>query len=73
MKAVVLAAGKGSRLGRHTDYAAKGMLRVGGAPILWHCLAAVARLAPEEIVLVRGHGGAISVETAPRIAPFSRM
>lgn len=58
MKAVVLAAGKGSRLGRHTDYAAKGMLRVGGAPILWHCLAAVARLAPEEIVLVRGHGGA---------------
>lgn len=41
MKAVVLAAGKGTRMREVTDSVPKPMIEVGGRPILWHVLVAL--------------------------------
>jgi len=41
MKAVILAAGKGARMGEFTSELPKPMLRVQGRPILEHIVAAI--------------------------------
>ena len=41
MKAVVLAAGKGTRMREITDSIPKPMVDVGGRPMLWHVLRAL--------------------------------
>jgi len=50
MKAVILAAGKGTRMGELTSELPKPMLRVSGRPILEHIVAADVR----EIFIVTG-------------------
>ncbi|MFA9428401.1 UTP--glucose-1-phosphate uridylyltransferase AglF [Natronorubrum sp. A-ect3] len=55
MKAVVLAAGEGTRLRPLTEDKPKGMVEVDGKPILTHCLDQLVDLGAEEFVLVVGY------------------
>lgn len=55
MKAVVLAAGKGTRLRPLTDDKPKGMVEVDGEPLLTHCFEQLSELAVDELVVVVGY------------------
>jgi NDP-sugar pyrophosphorylase family protein len=55
VKAVVLAAGKGTRMREITDSIPKPMVEVGGRPILWHVLSAIAGAGVREAAIVIGH------------------
>ncbi|MEF8779748.1 MAG: UTP--glucose-1-phosphate uridylyltransferase AglF [Haloferacaceae archaeon] len=55
MKAVVLAAGKGTRLRPLTDDKPKGMVEVDGKPLLTHCFEQLASLDADEFVAVVGY------------------
>ena len=55
MKAVVLAAGKGTRLRPLTEDIPKAMVEVDGRPILTHCLDQLANLGADEFVIVVGY------------------
>lgn len=57
MKAVVLAAGEGTRLRPRTAETPKGLLEIGGKPILTHCFEQLATLGAEELVVVVGYEG----------------
>lgn len=62
MKAIIVAAGRGRRLGQETDAIPKCMVRVAGKPILHRQLEALAAAGVDEVVIVRGYRG-------DRIAP----
>jgi glucose-1-phosphate thymidylyltransferase len=55
MKAVVLAAGAGTRLRPLTEDKPKGMVEVDGKPILTHCFEQLAELGADEFVVVVGY------------------
>ncbi|USZ69730.1 sugar nucleotidyltransferase (plasmid) [Halorussus salilacus] len=55
MKAVVLAAGEGTRLRPLTEDKPKGMVEVDGKPILSHCFEQLAELGADEFVVVVGY------------------
>lgn len=55
MKAVVLAAGEGTRLRPLTEDKPKGMVEVDGKPILTHCFEQMAELGADELVVVVGY------------------
>lgn len=55
MKAVVLAAGKGTRLQPLTDEKPKGLVEVADEPILTHCFEQLADLGASEFVVVVGY------------------
>jgi glucose-1-phosphate thymidylyltransferase len=55
MKAVVLAAGKGTRLQPLTDDKPKGMVEVAGKPLLTHCFEQLVELDAEELLVVVGY------------------
>jgi len=55
MKAVVLAAGEGTRLRPLTEDKPKGLVEVADKPILTHCFEQVADLGAEELVVVVGY------------------
>ncbi|NHN61406.1 MULTISPECIES: UTP--glucose-1-phosphate uridylyltransferase AglF [Halorussus] len=55
MKAVILAAGKGTRLRPLTEDKPKGMVEVAGKPILTHCFEQLAALDADEFVVVVGY------------------
>ena len=55
MKAVVLAAGEGTRLRPLTEDKPKGMVEVSGKPILTHCFEQLAELGADELILVVGY------------------
>ena len=55
MEAVVLAAGKGTRLRPLTEDKPKGMVEVNGKPILTHCFEQLAELGADELVVVVGY------------------
>jgi bifunctional UDP-N-acetylglucosamine pyrophosphorylase/glucosamine-1-phosphate N-acetyltransferase len=52
MKAAILAAGEGVRLQPITSTRPKHLIKVGGKPILEHCLAAVKAVGIEEVIIV---------------------
>src|SRR5437879_5443490 len=54
MKAVILAAGKGTRMKELTNEAPKPMLRVKGKPILEHILRGVVEAGVQEVFIVTG-------------------
>lgn len=62
MKAIIVAAGRGRRLGPETDAIPKCMVSVGGKPILHRQLEALGAAGATEFVIVRGYLG-------DRIAP----
>ena len=55
MKAVVLAAGEGTRLRPLTDDKPKGMVEVADRPILTHCFDQLAALGASELLVVVGY------------------
>lgn len=55
MKALVLAAGRGSRLGEHPDDGNKCMLRLFGKPLVQYSLENAVRAGAEEIIIVVGY------------------
>ena len=55
MKALVLAAGRGSRLGQHTTETNKCMLPMSGKPLLQYSLENAVRAGVDEIVVVVGY------------------
>ncbi|NEU55659.1 UTP--glucose-1-phosphate uridylyltransferase AglF [Halorussus sp. MSC15.2] len=55
MKAVVLAAGEGTRLRPLTEDKPKGMVEVDGKPILTHCFNQLVDLGADEFVVVVGY------------------
>jgi dTDP-glucose pyrophosphorylase len=57
MKAVILAAGKGTRMRELTNELPKPMLRVHGKPILEHILTGIARAGISEIAIITGWRG----------------
>ncbi len=57
MKAVVPAAGEGSRLGEHTDERPKPLVEVSGEPILTRCFARLVDAGVSELVVVVGYRG----------------
>jgi L-glutamine-phosphate cytidylyltransferase len=57
VKAIIVAAGRGRRLGPETAAMPKCMVSVGGRPILHRQLAALTAAGADEIVIVRGYLG----------------
>jgi glucose-1-phosphate thymidylyltransferase len=55
MKAVVLAAGEGTRLRPLTEDKPKGMVEVNGKPILTYCFEQLVELGADELVVVVGY------------------
>ena len=55
MKAVVLAAGEGTRLRPLTEDKPKGMVEVAGQPILTHCFEQLVELGADELIVVVGY------------------
>ncbi|MFC6889407.1 UTP--glucose-1-phosphate uridylyltransferase AglF [Halorubrum trueperi] len=57
MQAVVLAAGRGTRLRPLTEETPKGLVEVDGRPILTHCFDRLEALDAEELIVVIGYRG----------------
>ena len=62
MKAVVLAAGKGTRLRPLTDEKPKGMVEVADKPLLTHCFEQLIDLGVDELLVVVGYKKEIIIE-----------
>ncbi|ELZ86148.1 glucose-1-phosphate uridylyltransferase [Haloferax elongans ATCC BAA-1513] len=62
MQAVVLAAGKGTRLRPLTEDKPKGMVEVDGKPILTHCFDQLVDLGAEKLVVVVGYKKEVIIE-----------
>ena len=56
-RAILIAAGRGKRLGAHTDEIPKCMVQVGARPILGWVWAARAAAGVDELVVIRGYRG----------------
>jgi choline kinase len=56
-RAILIAAGRGRRLGPHTEEIPKCMVDVGGQPILGRVWTALARAGIDELVVIRGYRG----------------
>ena len=52
MKTVILAAGKGTRMGEHTQNTPKSLIRIGGKPILEHTLLSLPHPINEALIVV---------------------
>jgi glucose-1-phosphate cytidylyltransferase len=59
MKAVILAGGRGTRLGDETAAMPKPMVRVGGRPILWHIMRLYAHFGVTEFIVCLGYLGEV--------------
>src|SRR4051812_23647892 len=57
MKAVILAGGRGSRLGEETSARPKPMVEIGGKPILWHVMKNYSSHGIEDFVICLGYRG----------------
>ena len=57
-RAVLLAAGRGSRLGALTENFPKGLIEVGGSPILHRIIAGLADANVSDITVITGHAAA---------------
>ena len=55
MKAVILAAGEGTRIGVLTETRPKSMLYCGGKPILHHLILEAKKAGIKEVIVVVGH------------------
>ena len=56
-RAIVIAAGRGRRLGQHTEEIPKCLVEVGGQPILGWVWQALRRSGIDEVVMIRGYRG----------------
>ena len=58
-KAIILAAGKGSRLAPLTDMAPKPLVEVNGTPIIVNALENLAAFGIKDVYIVKGYLGAV--------------
>lgn len=56
-RAILIAAGRGKRLGSHTEEVPKCMVEIGGKPILGWVWEALASVGVDELVVIRGYRG----------------
>jgi choline kinase len=68
-RAILIAAGRGKRLGPHTEEIPKCMVPVGPRPILGWVWDAFAAAGIEELVVIRGYRGDILEDFATKLAP----
>jgi choline kinase len=68
-RAIVIAAGRGKRLGTHTDELPKCLVQVGALPILGWQLKALAAVGVDEAVIIRGYRGDVLEAGARALAP----
>lgn len=57
MKTVILCGGRGTRLGEHGVMVPKGLIEIGGRPILWHLLKIYAHYGLTDFILCLGYLG----------------
>jgi glucose-1-phosphate cytidylyltransferase len=57
VKAVILAGGRGTRIGEETHLRPKPMIEIGGRPILWHIMKIYARHGVTDFVVCLGYRG----------------
>jgi len=57
MKVVILAGGKGTRIGEESQFRPKPLVEIGGRPILWHIMKWYSRFGFHEFVLCCGYKG----------------
>ncbi|MDL1873409.1 glucose-1-phosphate cytidylyltransferase [Deltaproteobacteria bacterium PRO3] len=62
MKAVILAGGRGSRLGEETKLRPKPMVEIGGMPILWHIMKIFDHFGFREFIICHGLQGYVIKE-----------
>lgn len=62
MKAVILAGGRGSRMGEESTRIPKPMIEIGGKPILWHILSQFSKWGINEFVILLGYKGYVIKE-----------
>jgi choline kinase len=68
-RAILIAAGRGKRLGAHTDDIPKCMVEVGGKPILGWVWDAFRAAGIEELVVIRGYRGDVLEAFVRSLAP----
>ena len=73
MKAVILAAGRGSRLGVHTEEIPKCLLEVGTRSILRRMVEQLRAVAIEEITVIAGYGGGRSTAAQHSDTPYPAL
>lgn len=57
MKVVILAGGRGTRIGEETEFRPKPLLEIGNMPILWHIMKTYAHYGFKDFVLCLGYKG----------------
>lgn len=57
MKTVILCGGRGTRLGEHGASVPKGLIEIGGRPILWHLLKLYSHHGLDDFILCLGYLG----------------
>jgi len=57
MKAIILAGGRGSRLGEETSVRPKPMVEIGGRPILWHIMKTYSHYGIDDFIICLGYKG----------------
>jgi choline kinase len=72
-RAIVIAAGRGKRLGPHTEEIPKCMVQVGTKPILGWVWDAFHQAGIEELVIIRGYRGDVLEELATGLSPAPRL
>ena len=68
-RAILIAAGRGKRLGPHTEEIPKCMVEVAGTPILGWVWQALARVGVEELVVIRGYRGDVLEQFVRQLVP----
>jgi choline kinase len=68
-RAILIAAGRGKRLGAHTDEIPKSMVEVGAHPILGWVWKAFASAGIEELVVIRGYRGDVLEKFVRSLVP----
>jgi len=68
-RAILIAAGRGKRLGAHTEEIPKCMVEVAGKPILGWVWDALSAVGVQELVVIRGYRGDVLTEFVQRLVP----
>jgi choline kinase len=68
-RAIIIAAGRGKRLGTHTDEIPKCMVEVAGKPILGWVWDALSAAGVDELIMIRGYRGDVLAELAQKVVP----
>ena len=72
-RAIVIAAGRGKRLGPHTEEIPKTMVQVGAKPILGWVWDAFRLAGIEELVIIRGYRGDVLEQHARKLSPVPQL